>query len=130
MTDVEYILREDARSKKSSGRGVYSRKRGSKSKSCTLPSDLMTEKQKKELSGEVKTYNLSVRLSYTEFKQLPPDLMSEYVNRLVSTYGANFGDIAQSMGITRETQGISGFSSSVPEFQDGRAFCLGKEYGF
>ena len=114
MTDVEYILREDARSKKSSGRGVYSRKRGSKSKSCTLPSDRLTEKQKKELSGEVKTYNLSVRLSYAEFKQLPPDLMTEYVNRLVRTYGANFSDIAQSMGITSETLRV--FRDSHPGF--------------
>ena len=114
MTDVEYILREDARSKKSSGRGVYSRKRGSKSKSCSLPSDRLTEKQKKELSGEVKTYNLSVRLSYAEFKQLPPDLMTEYVNRLVRTYGANFSDIAQSMGITRAT--LRAFRDSHPVF--------------
>ena len=114
MTDVEYILREDARSKKSSGRGVYSRKRGSKSKSCSLPSDRLTEKQKKELSGEVKTYNLSVRLSYAEFKQLPPDLMTEYVNRLVRTYGANFSDIAQSMGITSETLRV--FRDSHPGF--------------
>lgn len=120
MTDVEYILREDARSKKSSGRGVYSRKRGSKSKSCSLPSDRLTEKQKKELSGEVKTYNLSVRLSYAEFKQMPPDLMSEYVNRLVSTYGANFSDIAQSMGITRETLGVFRDSHPVfPKFKPG-----------
>ena len=120
MTDVEYILREDARSKKSSGRGVYSRKRGSKSKSCTLPSDLMTEKQKKELSGEVKTYNLSARLSFGEFKQLPPDLMSEYVNRLVRTYGANFSDIAQSMGVTRETLGVFRDSHPVfPKFKPG-----------
>ena len=120
MTDVEYILREDARSKKSSGRGVYSRKRGSKSKSCSLPSDRLTEKQKKELSGEVKTYNLSVRLSYKEFKQLPPDLMTEYVNRLVSTYGANFSDIAQSMGITRETLGVFRDSHPVfPKFKPG-----------
>ena len=114
MTDVEFILREDARSKKSSGRGVYSRKCGSKSKSCSLPSDRLTEKQKKELSGEVKTYNLSVRLSYAEFKQLPPDLMTEYVNRLVRTYGANFSDIAQSMGITSETLRV--FRDSHPGF--------------
>ena len=120
MTDVEYILREDARSKKSSGRGVYSRKRGSKSKSCSLPSDRLTEKQKKELSGEVKTYNLSVRLSYAEFKQLPPDLMTEYVSRLVSIYGANFSDIAQSMGITRETLGVFRDSHPVfPKFKPG-----------
>ena len=120
MTDVEYILREDARSKKSSGRGVYARKRGSKSKSCSLPSDRLTEKQKKELSGEVKTYNLSVRLSYAEFKQLPPDLMTEYVNRLVRTYGANFSDIAQSMGITRETLGVFRDSHPVfPKFKPG-----------
>lgn len=120
MTDVEYILREDARSKKSSGRGVYSRKCGSKSKSCSLPSDRLTEKQKKELNGEVKTYNLSVRLSYAEFKQLPPDLMTEYVNRLVSTYGANFSDIAQSMGITRETLGVFRDSHPVfPKFKPG-----------
>ena len=120
MTDVEYILREDARFKKSSGRGVYSRKRGSKSKSCSLPSDRLTEKQKKELSGEVKTYNLGVRLSYAEFKQLPPDLMTEYVNRLVSIYGANFSDIAQSMGITRETLGVFRDSHPVfPKFKPG-----------
>lgn len=120
MTDVEFILREDARSKKSSGRGVYSRKRGSKSKSCTLPSDRLTEKQKKELSGEVKTYNLSVRLSYEEFKQLPPDLMAEYINKLVSTYGANFNDIAHSMGITRETLGVFRDAHPVfPKFKPG-----------
>lgn len=120
MTDVEFILREDARAKKSSGRGVYARKRGSKSKACSLPSDRLTEKQKKELSGEVKTYNLSTRLSYAEFKQLPPDLMAEYINKLVSTYGANFSDIAQSMGITRETLGVFRDAHPVfPKFKPG-----------
>lgn len=120
MTDVEFILREDARDKKSSGRGVYARKRGSRSKSCSLPSDRLTEKQKKELSGEVKTYNLSTRLSFAEFKQLPPDLMTEYVNRLVNTYGANFNDIAKSMGITRETLAVFRDAHPVfPKFKPG-----------
>lgn len=114
MTDVEFILREDSRSKKSAGRGVYARKRGSKSKACSLPSDRLTEKQKKELSGEVKTYNLSTRLSYAEFKQLPPDLMAEYINKLVSTYGANINDIAHSMGVTRETLRV--FRNDHPVF--------------
>ena len=48
MNDVEFILREEAKEKKSAGRGYHAKKNGSKSKKCSLPHDNLSKKRIKE----------------------------------------------------------------------------------
>lgn len=97
MTDVEYILKEDQRSKKAAGRGIYGKKNGSRSKKCSLPSDHLSKKELKKMNGEIKMYNLSKPMSYSVFCSMPIDLRIEYLKSLRDTYGASLDDISRMM---------------------------------
>ena len=99
MTDVEFILKEDSKSKKSAGRGIYGKKRGSKSKKCSLPSDNLSKKELKKLNGECEMYNLSKPMSYSVFCSMPVDLRIEYLKKLRDEYGASLSDIATMMHV-------------------------------
>lgn len=66
MNDFDY----DCMQKKRTARGAFahiSRKRGG----CTLPSDNLTAKQRREKNGEVKSYNITRPMPWPEFKTLP-----------------------------------------------------------
>jgi hypothetical protein len=85
--------------KKRIASGAAHRKRGAKSKKCTLPHDNLTKKELRALSGEVKTYNIHQRLAWAQFKELPDDLAAEHIAYLVDTFGANIGAIAAALGV-------------------------------
>lgn len=95
MHDFDY----DVMQKKSIARGAAHRKRGAKSKKCTLPHENLTKKELKALSGEVKTYNIHQRLAWAQFKELPDDLAAEHIAYLVDTFGANQSAIADALGV-------------------------------
>lgn len=101
MNEIEYMLKQDAREKKTAGRGIYHKHSGSKSKYVGLPSDHLTAAEKKRRNGPMLVYRLDKRLSYAEFKALPNDLASEYLTRLHSTYNVGLEDMAESMGATK-----------------------------
>lgn len=101
MNEVEYMLRQDAREKKAAGRGIYHKRSGSKTKFVGLPSDHLTAAQMKRRNGPVSTFNISKRLTYEEFKQLPTDLAQEYIDKLQQTYNVGSQGIAESLGITQ-----------------------------
>ena len=85
MNDFDW----DVLQKKKTASGAYHLKRGSRSKKCTLPSDILTASQRRELNGKMETYNLSDALDWGDFKKLPNDLKTEYMQRLVDTYDAS-----------------------------------------
>lgn len=91
----------DVMQKKRIARGAAHRKRGTKSKKCTLPSDYLTKKELKALDGEVKTYNIHQRLTYTQFKELPDDLATDHINWLIETFGCNAEAIGRSLGVSK-----------------------------
>lgn len=95
MHDFDY----DVMQKKRIASGAAHRKRGAKSKKCTLPHDNLTKKELRALSGEVKTYNIHQRLTWAQFKELPDDLAAEHIKYLVDTFGANIGAIAAALGV-------------------------------
>ena len=99
MHDFDY----DVMQKKSIARGAAHRKRGAKSKKCTLPHDNLTKKELKALSGEVKTYNIHQRLTWEQFKALPDDLAAEHIAYLVDNFGANQSAIGQALGVSHIT---------------------------
>lgn len=104
MTDEEFVLRQEIRERKAMGRGAYHKKNGSKSKYCSLPSDHLTNAEKKRRNGKVKTYNISrVITNYEDFKQLPPDLMRTYIINCRERFGAMGTDIASSMDVQHKT---------------------------
>lgn len=97
MTDLQYVYQSDIREKKSTGRGVFHKKNGSKSKKCTLPSDYMTRKEKMAMSGECKTYDMRKFYIYEEFKQFPDDIQLQYLNSLINRYDVTIAAIADEL---------------------------------
>lgn len=79
------------------------RKRGSKSKKCSLPSDGMSQKQWKERNGEIVSYNLNKPMSWEQFKALPNDVKLQYVNKLQIEYNASLSAISKMLGMTAST---------------------------
>lgn len=101
LSDEEYIYRQDIKEKKAAGRGIYSKKNGSKSKKCTLPSDYMTRKEKMAMNGEVMSYNPNSWYTWEEFKKLPMEYQIKYVNSLLLRYDCGLKAIGEILfGIT------------------------------
>jgi hypothetical protein len=99
MHDFDYDVME----KKRIASGARHRKRGSKSKKCTLPSDYLTSKQKKGLNGKMVTYSLAHPTSYSVFENMPKDLQKEYLNKLYNDWGVSLTQIANMMHCSPET---------------------------
>ena len=79
MNDFNY----DCMQKKRIARGAFAhinRKRGG----CSLTSDTLTEKQRKEKNGEVKSYNITRPMPWREFKPMPEDLKREFFRNMQS----------------------------------------------
>lgn len=82
MNDFDY----DCMQKKRIARGAFAhinRKRGG----CSLPSDTLTEKQRKEKNGEVKSYNITRPMPWYKFKKMPEDLKREFFRNMQSFGG-------------------------------------------
>ena len=104
--------------KKRIARGAFahiSRKRGG----CTLPSDLLTAKQRKEKNGEVKSYNISRPMPWCEFKQMPDDLKREFYRNMQS-FGGSAKWLAEEMGASDQTIRDSAERCGAPFRRGGR----------
>lgn len=99
MNDFDF----DIMTKKRIARGAAARKCGSKSRRCTLPSDYLTDAQKKARNGKMSTYNLSKPMTYEQFKLMPRDLQREYLLKLRNDMHASTRVIAQMFGCSDET---------------------------
>ena len=83
MNDFDY----DIVQKKRVARGAFAhvnRKRGK----CRLPSDYLTAAQKREMNGEMKTYNITRPMPWEDFKAMQDDLKREYLRNMQSCGGA------------------------------------------
>ena len=99
MNDFDF----DVMTKKRIARGAAARKCGSNSRRCTLPSDYLTDAQKKARNGKMSTYNLSKPMTYEQFKLMPRDLQREYLLKLRNDMHASARVIAQMFGCSYET---------------------------
>lgn len=107
MTDFDY----DVMQKKRIASGDRYRKRGSKSKCCSLPSDHLTQAQWKKRNGKVKTMNLNEPMNWMSFKGMPEELQVEYVHNLVDRFHCTMADLSlvfnvKSMAISRRFKEI------------------------
>ena len=103
MTDEEYVFNQTSWERKRVGRGVFSQKKGSRSRKCSLTSDYLTAKQKKELNGEMISYNLERPMTWTEFKFLPVAIQEKYIINMRDKYKGRMSDIAEMMGTMSNT---------------------------
>lgn len=97
MNDFDY----DCMQKKRIAMGAFAhinRKRGG----CSLPSDTLAEKQRKEKNGEVKSYNITRPMPWHEFKAMPEDLKREFFRNMQS-FGGTAKWLAEEMGASAQT---------------------------
>lgn len=96
MKDFDYEVMQ----RKNLANQAKHRKRGSKSKKCSLPSDGMSHKQWKERNGEVVEYNLNKPMVWKVFKYMPIDLQKQYLLNMRDRYGATAKAVSEMLGIT------------------------------
>lgn len=75
------------------------KKKGSKSRKCSLPSDFLTAKERRERNGEVMTYNINKPMSWELFTQLSPEIQTEYLNNVQQNHGGTQTLIAKMLGV-------------------------------
>lgn len=96
MTDERYVYQQDIREKKTIGRSAFAKRTGSKTRYVGLPSDHLTEAQKKRRNGPVRTYNINKCIhSWAVFKSMPSDLKATYMRNCLNTYGARAPQVAE-----------------------------------
>lgn len=96
MTDFDF----DCYQKKSVARSSSRRKCGSKSKRCSLPSDMLTQAQLKKQNGKVVSYHLREPMTWEQFKELPTDLQTEYLSGLIQSFGVTGAEVARMLGVS------------------------------
>lgn len=100
MTDFDF----DCLERKRISYGARHRKRGSKSRACSLPSDYLTKKQWKERNGPCMTMNLNKPMRWEEFKNLSDGMQSEYLQHITDTFKVGRSKIASDLfGCTSDT---------------------------
>ena len=99
MNDFDY----EAMQKKRIAAGAYHKKNGSKSKKCTLPSDHLTDAQKRKLNGPLYTVNLNQPMSWEDFKGLTDTLKREYLEGLMANYRASMKMLGRMFGVQSVT---------------------------
>lgn len=103
MTNEAYTLAQTQKERNSMRSGARARKCGSKSKRCTLPSDNLTEAQKRKLNGPVESVNLNQPMTYAELSALSPTLRLLYLDELVSKHKARQKDLIDMLGCSTST---------------------------
>ena len=97
MDLATYLFKEHEQETKRIARGSYNKKRGSRSRKCSLPQDRMTKGEWKKMNGEVKTYNLEAPMTKADFRSMPNDLKVKYIDNMAAK-GARLKDIANMIG--------------------------------
>lgn len=100
MTDEKFTFISDVREKKVTGysaskRRTHSGKRGK----VSFPSDNLTKKELRNMSGECKSYRLNEPMKWAQFKAMPDDLKITYIKLIREKYNADGKNIAEMLGI-------------------------------
>ena len=86
--------------KKRIAQGARHRVCGSKSRKCSLPSDLLTAAQKRKLNGPVERYDMGKPIPWDRFTVMPKDLQVSYLEGLHKNYGVGENRLAELFGIS------------------------------
>lgn len=98
MNEVEKLLHDDSKEKRSAGRAAYTK--GKSHRGCTLPCDSKSNKELKQMNGEVMEMNIKEPMCWKSFKKMPKDLQEEYLAFLHTEFGATLTDMALKMGLS------------------------------
>lgn len=101
MSDEQYLLMQDTRDKKITARSArHTKTHCGKSGAVKFPSDYMSKKEIKAMSGECKSYRLNEPMSWDEFKDMPDDLKITYVKALREKFNVPVTAFADMFGIS------------------------------
>lgn len=125
MTNFDHEVRDrvnvarSARCKKASVKGP---------RGCTLPSDYLTDAQKRKLNGPVESFRLDKPLSLEEFRRLPDDLKKEYILGLQREYRASDIMIADLFGVTNGAVWLWRRDLGIPALGRGKVATVRSEH--
>lgn len=68
-----------------------------------MPSDYLTPKQRKELSGKVMSYNFNERIIWETFRSWPLDIQQEYLDWFCDKWGLGQTYLAKAFNISKST---------------------------
>lgn len=98
MSDEQYELLQDTRSKAHTARSARSTRTHNGKSGCTFSHERMSKKEIKAMSGECKTYRMNEPMFWKEFKSMPTDLQIAYVKALRNTYNVPDKKLAEMFG--------------------------------
>ena len=102
MEDEKYVFFQDVREKKVTGYSARKqRSHCGKGGRVKLPSDYLTKKELKNMSGECKSYRMNSPMKWHEFKAMPKDLQIAYIKAIKEKYNPPIVAIAKMMEIDR-----------------------------
>lgn len=99
MTDERYVYKSDIQDRKRTASGALAKKGGSRSKSCTLPSDALSTSQKRKMNGSVESISLNSPMSWSRLRELTPTLQFLYLDHLVNEHKARRVDLCAMLGV-------------------------------
>jgi len=101
MTDERFIFQQTNKERAIIKRSAAHRICGSKSTYCSLPSDHLSRKEKRKLSGECRSINMTKKYTnWKEFRKFSDDICCNYIANLRLSYGARQNDIAEMFGVS------------------------------
>lgn len=104
MTDEKYMFNSDMWEKKNIARSARNKRTHTgKRGGVKLPSDYMTKKEIRAMSGEVQSYRLNDPMSWEEFKAMPDEHKVSYIKLLRQKWNVSDSKIAEMMGIGQHT---------------------------
>lgn len=102
MEDEKYVFFQDVREKKVTGYSARKqRSHCGKGGRVKFPSDYLTKKELKNMSGECRSYRMNSPMSWNEFRAMPKDLQVAYIKAIREKYNPPVSAIAKMMGCGR-----------------------------
>ena len=102
MNDEKYVFFQDLKEKKVTGYSARKqRSHCGKGGRVKLPSDYLTKKELKNMSGECKSYRMNSPMKWQEFKAMPKDLQIAYIKAVKEKYNPPVSAMARMFGCDR-----------------------------
>jgi len=124
MNDAEFVFNQTSFERKRIARGSYNKVRAG-GRNVKMPSDYLSRKEKRELNGEVKSYNLSKVMNWGEFRGMPLEIQQEYLDGIARRFpGIPNTLIAEAMKTTRSAFSVYLSNRKMSVHQPGGKHCL------
>lgn len=103
MTDEKFVFVSDVREKKQTASGAFhKRTHAGKGGAVKFPSDFMTKKELKAMSGEAVSYRLNDPMKWNEFKYMPDDIKVIYIKNIREKFRVPDTKIFEMLGISQQ----------------------------